>query len=131
VACMSLGSCTVSIFSCPASATLAGQAPNFFFRLFGLLTLTLCTCYFTIINFNINLSLLTQTCHRPMSDKCCFFFLTIKCVVNLSTGLNSQNLQTNEKGDIQVGERWVGWPYLGSVLVLNWYRTNVRFSRND
>ena len=24
--CMGLGSCTVSIFSCPASATLAGQA---------------------------------------------------------------------------------------------------------
>ncbi|KIM40372.1 hypothetical protein M413DRAFT_73658, partial [Hebeloma cylindrosporum] len=28
-ACMGLGSCTVSIFSCPASATLAGQAPFF------------------------------------------------------------------------------------------------------
>jgi hypothetical protein len=28
-ACMGFGSCTVSIFSCPASATLAGRAPFF------------------------------------------------------------------------------------------------------
>jgi hypothetical protein len=37
-ACMGFGSCTVSIFSCPASATLAGRAP--FFRLKSALTLT-------------------------------------------------------------------------------------------
>ncbi|KNZ74342.1 hypothetical protein J132_07199, partial [Termitomyces sp. J132] len=40
-ACMGFGSCTVSIFSCPAPATLAGQA--LFFRFFAVLTLTLCT----------------------------------------------------------------------------------------
>ncbi|KAF9268368.1 hypothetical protein L218DRAFT_612246, partial [Marasmius fiardii PR-910] len=37
--CMGLGSCTVSIFSCPAMATLARRA--LFFGRFGLLTLTL------------------------------------------------------------------------------------------
>ncbi|KAF9478145.1 hypothetical protein BDN70DRAFT_836536 [Pholiota conissans] len=31
-ACMGLGSCTVSIFSCPALATLAGRALFLFFR---------------------------------------------------------------------------------------------------
>ncbi|KAF8897333.1 hypothetical protein BD779DRAFT_368383 [Infundibulicybe gibba] len=39
VACMGFGSCTVSIFSCPASATLAGQALSF--CLSRVLTLTL------------------------------------------------------------------------------------------
>ncbi|KIM91038.1 hypothetical protein PILCRDRAFT_161569 [Piloderma croceum F 1598] len=39
VACMGFGSCTVSIFPCPASATLAGQAT--FFRFLSALTLTL------------------------------------------------------------------------------------------
>ena len=39
-ACMGFGSCTVSIFPCPATATLAGQA-IFFFRSFLVLTLTL------------------------------------------------------------------------------------------
>ena len=37
---MGFGSCTVSIFSCPASATLAGRA-LFFFRFWRVLTLTL------------------------------------------------------------------------------------------
>ncbi|KAF7985199.1 hypothetical protein HWV62_7814 [Athelia sp. TMB] len=37
--CMAPGSCTVSIFSCPALATLAGQA--IFFCFYCLLTLTL------------------------------------------------------------------------------------------
>ena len=32
---MGFGSCTVSIFSCPASATLAGQAPLFFMTFWG------------------------------------------------------------------------------------------------
>ena len=39
MACMGFGPCTVSIFPCPATATLAGQAV--FFRSFSLLTLTL------------------------------------------------------------------------------------------
>ena len=38
--CMSFGACTVSIFSCPPLATLAGEAPFFFGPLFAL-TLTL------------------------------------------------------------------------------------------
>ena len=39
MACVGFGPCTVSIFPCPATATLAGQA--IFFRIFLVLTLTL------------------------------------------------------------------------------------------
>jgi hypothetical protein len=39
MACVGFGPCTVSIFPCPATATLAGQA--IFFRTFLVLTLTL------------------------------------------------------------------------------------------